>query len=809
MTTLSMGPDESLASEEASNVQGGEDGSDNAGLVEMLAQHYFGLDIETPEPIDSAQEAEMASLADWASDVLGGGVVDVDRAVCAARTAGAVLNPAKCADALMPAITAANEAMAKIREFRAEQEKVKHLRQAVSRQAENMTHKLKHSSEQGEITEDDMHRRAKSVIVWQSKKDGELDVKLGNMEPEVCEKTEKAAGLILEAWIKLRPRATDMPVIPECSSEVHPMDVDVDAMDSLLEQELEMGLASDFATEDAPASQPNAVGSGSSEEAGDSVPAPTVGSEEASTEGVVRQPAGKPKGNGAVYAAIDAGLIDQVLSKMCPPEVVEAMTQTKKGTQRLDDLFMQYLQCNGQWLESKVCITAKSKKSKELQCLDSYERYMDLKKKHGAVNAKLIRDEKRALQEALDKDPDENTLPYILAHPDLPGSEDWELIRVFDSAKIVASDKTETESSLTADLQLDLAKEAEELKKLRSEPLRNGYDAELELHRGTLNEMKEKLQASDLEESAEKQEACTAEVGEAIKAYQDAASMIKKKLDLSFAGAAEMLRQGHKEVHTNGGDLGLLGDLIRRAGSNGKHASNIERDVLRTLSKTVGSEVPISYVKVPMLTSVTNDTVVHRMMPVILPHHLLQYLHGIDADQIDMDAARDYWSHVQKHTVLSCGFATIQAYMKPECYFETPSKLESCPRRDMQNFVSECVQEDPGYFLKLEGFHHTMHSQPMFQPKFLRSTDGEVVLAAKGYNARVITSWLADVTTLLVHDEIYQTEELILLAQLMHFCSSLMNHVEWAPRFLNDSQIQGMQELAYFAGRESGTAELE
>ena len=84
---------------------------------------------------------------------------------------------------------------------------------------------------------------------------------------------------------------------------------------------------------------------------------------------------------------------------------------------------MQYLQCNGQWLESKVCITAKSKKSKELQCLDSYERYMDLKKKHGAVNAKLIRDEKRALQEALDKDPDENTLPYILAHPDLPGSE--------------------------------------------------------------------------------------------------------------------------------------------------------------------------------------------------------------------------------------------------------------------------------------------------------------------------------------------------------------------------------------------------
>ena len=43
--------------------------------------------------------------------------------------------------------------------------------------------------------------------------------------------------------------------------------------------------------------------------------APLMHASQASTEGVVRQPAGKPKGNGAVYAAIDAGLIDQVLSR--------------------------------------------------------------------------------------------------------------------------------------------------------------------------------------------------------------------------------------------------------------------------------------------------------------------------------------------------------------------------------------------------------------------------------------------------------------------------------------------------------------
>ena len=37
-------------------------------------------------------------------------------------------------------------------------------------------------------------------------------------------------------------------------------------------------------------------------------------------------------------------------------------------------------------------------------------------------------------------------------------------------------------------------------------------------------------------------------------------------------------------------------------------------------------------------------------MPVVLSHHLLQHLHGIDADEIDMAAASEYWQHVQLNT---------------------------------------------------------------------------------------------------------------------------------------------------------------
>ena len=49
--------------------------------------------------------------------------------------------------------------------------------------------------------------------------------------------------------------------------------------------------------------------------------------------------------------------------------------------------------------------------------------YSDVRKKHGNVAGKAIRDEKRKLQDELDKNPNPEILPWILAHPDLPGSE--------------------------------------------------------------------------------------------------------------------------------------------------------------------------------------------------------------------------------------------------------------------------------------------------------------------------------------------------------------------------------------------------
>ena len=69
-------------------------------------------------------------------------------------------------------------------------------------------------------------------------------------------------------------------------------------------------------------------------------------------------------------------------------------------------------------------VRATSSKSKLVEGIESYIRYQDLRKKEGAVAARIIRNEKRALQEELDKNPDDSVLPYILAHPDMPGSED-------------------------------------------------------------------------------------------------------------------------------------------------------------------------------------------------------------------------------------------------------------------------------------------------------------------------------------------------------------------------------------------------
>ena len=94
-----------------------------------------------------------------------------------------------------------------------------------------------------------------------------------------------------------------------------------------------------------------------------------------------------------------------------------------------------------------------------------------------------------------------------------------------------------------------------------------------------------------------------------------------------------------QEIRAKGASLCPMGEKLRRAGTCGKWTSNTERDVLRTMTSALGCvawlfghecytctctsgltcpvnvaqcKVPISYVQVPMRTSVTDDTVIQR-----------------------------------------------------------------------------------------------------------------------------------------------------------------------------------------------------
>ena len=89
----------------------------------------------------------------------------------------------------------------------------------------------------------------------------------------------------------------------------------------------------------------------------------------------------------------------------------------------MEDLFIEYLRSSGDWLNSSLVVKARSETSRELKHEECYTMFKDLKKIHGPIVAKSIRDEKRQLQEKLEAEPDPSILPWILPHPDLPGSE--------------------------------------------------------------------------------------------------------------------------------------------------------------------------------------------------------------------------------------------------------------------------------------------------------------------------------------------------------------------------------------------------
>ncbi|CAE7655769.1 unnamed protein product [Symbiodinium sp. CCMP2592] len=520
-------------------------------MMEMLCRHFFGLEAyENAVCMDAEQEAWMSKLVAWTCTVLGCDRkaderrpfrVDISHAVAAAMTAGTKMNPYECQFKLAPVVLAVNEALATLREGKEKTGEIDAKRKAVFEQGENMIHQLRAKLERGEITEDELHSKSKVVVRWQSTKDSELDLAFSELDSQLCSKVEAACDFILDAWKAIAAPGHMMP-IPEQDEDVL--------------MELEMALASSEKDNEQNSDQTQSQTDGLS-------PVPVI--------------------------ATQAG-------------------------GRLEDLFIDYVKSNADWMQSSLVMTVTSKTAKELKMEEDYMMFKDLKQKYGAVTAKAIRDEKRGLQEQLDKKPDPQMLPWILAHPDLPGSEDHELVRVWESAKITSSNKNSTEATITTQMELtgqqtreilpaamrsaasaaclptpqglmsrgsaeDLAAQAEEYKKLRkagkggfanqvkskskiandkleelaglreqlaakpahmSEPLRIGYDAELELHDQALKEAVEQglgsvvyeslRKADDLDEAPEKQQAVLEALAEKVKSYQDAASMIKKKI---------------------------------------------------------------------------------------------------------------------------------------------------------------------------------------------------------------------------------------------------------------------------------------
>ncbi|CAE7042112.1 unnamed protein product, partial [Symbiodinium sp. CCMP2456] len=493
---------------------------------------------------------------------------------------------------------------------------------------------------------------------------------------------------------------------------------------------------------------------------------------------------------------------------------------------KLEEIFVDYLKSGGSWLESSLVVSTSSKKSKELESKEVFIRYCDLKKRDGAVTAKLIRDEKRALQEELDKKPvvaGEEPLPFVFAHPDLPGSEEWELIRVFDSAAVVARDKKTQEANLsTGPMELD----GQQTRVFLPAALGFGVSAGSSAAGPTVLPQPSGLRSLGSKESLEKEAeqlkkmrkqgkgGTAGQVRTKVKQVNDkmteADELIKKVNECEHV--SQPLCKGYKdelEMHK-----AVLGEHIEKLQADGFDEGTAETVQQAFDDLTEKLKVPISWVRVPMLTSLTDNTVVFRKLPVILPHELLCYLsvEKIPEGEVDIDAVSTYWQHCKRYA-LSCGFDTIQAYLRP-----VVASLNAClsgfhPERPILGQSGDCEwpacvpttdpdrplvlkQGQPLRFAMTElradwKFHKdsVMHSQPLFLAKHLRSKNGsEVELAAKAYNARVVTSWLADFVVELIHEEPYCNDD-----RLMHFLSELMNVIEASPRYLDDGQIDRMQ----------------
>ncbi|CAE7424316.1 unnamed protein product, partial [Symbiodinium necroappetens] len=629
-------------------------------------------------------------------------------------------NPYECQFKLSPVVVAVNEALASLREGKEKEASIAEKRQHVCKQGENMIHQLKGKLERGEITEQEMLSKSKVVVQWQSKKDSELDVALGDMESEICGKVENACNFILDAWKAIAAPACSLLTIPEKDDDIL--------------MELEMGLNGTSEKDQLgfnqlchrPESlerflkelmqQPLQEQLQTHKQNNDQAPVAAVPATEDKPNN------GQTQTNGSVPLAAaptpeDKQNNDQTQTNGSVPLAAAPTPEDKQNSHQT--------QTNGSAIEDPKVAKQQLHEAAVVEAQSLQRRAGG----NGSVN--------RAIDSGLVDD--------VLKHPDkynVQETKEHELVRVWESAKITSSSKNSTEATIRAEMDLtaqqtrellpvamqlgnlpdgpsssrlptpaglmtrgsaeDLAKEAEEYKKLRkagkggfaqqvkgkckigegkleelaglkaqlaakpahmSEPLQVGYTAELELHSKSLTQAMEILKADDLaEDLPEKQQAQQAAVdafNDKVKAYTDAASMIKKKLAKAKAkGKAKGKAKAKAAKCLSQSDVGPLCRHVLKCTGKGDLSFCGAAEMLRR-----GHKVPMSWVRVPMRTSFTDATVVYR------------------------------------------------------------------------------------------------HSQPLFKPKCLRGQNGEVELAAKAYNARVIISWLGDLVTELIHtDESYQTE---------------------------------------------------
>ena len=78
-------------------------------------------------------------------------------------------------------------------------------------------------------------------------------------------------------------------------------------------------------------------------------------------------------------------------------------------------LFDEYIACGGDWLQSSIVLSSKRTNSNQILGDNKYFTFKDLKEKYGEETAKVIRSEKKKLEQT----PPNAELPWWKPHPDV------------------------------------------------------------------------------------------------------------------------------------------------------------------------------------------------------------------------------------------------------------------------------------------------------------------------------------------------------------------------------------------------------